>query len=252
MNYKEQFSKQLNHRTIREFKDQPLEPELIEALLEVANHTATSTGMQNYSIIRVNDPKKKEKIAQVANQEYVARVPELWIFIVDAFRNKEIAREQGVVLEAERDMDRFFQGFTDSALAAQNVTNAVESIDLGAVYFGSILNDPQEIIDILELPELTFPVVGIGFGHPNQDPQLKPRMPKELKFFEDHYLIYDSYMDQIHDYDQAMTTYYDLREANKRVDSFSSQVIKRLETANPLRQDLVNVIVKQGFDLKLK
>lgn len=185
-------------------------------------------------------------------QEYVKRTPEFWIFIVDAYRNMQIAREQGVELEAEKDMDRFFQGFTDSALAAQNVTNALESIGLGAVYFGSILNDAQKIIDTLALPKLTFPVLGIGFGHPNQEPQLKPRMPMELKTFEDEYKIFDSYLDEIKEYDEEMKTYYDLRDANKRVDSFSNQVVKRLENAIELRQEIVNVIVKQGFDLRLK
>lgn len=252
MDYREKFAHHLNHRTIREFKEGPLDPDLVEVLLDVANQTATSTGMQNYSIIRVRDREKGKKIAQVCNQEYAARVPELWIFIVDAYRNSQIAREQGFELEAEGDMDRFFQGFTDSALAAQNVTNALESIGMGAVYFGSILNDSQAIIDILGLPKLTFPVLGIGFGEPNQAPQLKPRMPKELKFFEDSYQVFDSYLDKIEEYDQVMRTYYDLRDANKRVDSFSAQVVKRLKGASPLRQELVNVIVNQGFDLKLK
>ena len=252
MDYREKFANQLNHKTIREFKEDKLDPQLIEALLDVANHTATSTGMQSYSIIRVKDPEKKEIISQVCMQEYVKRTPEFWIFIVDAYRNMKIAREQGVELEAEKDMDRFFQGFTDSALAAQNVTNALESIGLGAVYFGSILNDAQKIIDTLALPKLTFPVLGIGFGHPNQEPQLKPRMPMELKTFEDEYKIFDSYLDEIKEYDEEMKTYYDLRDANKRVDSFSNQVVKRLENAIELRQEIVNVIVKQGFDLRLK
>lgn len=59
MDYREKFANQLNHKTIREFKEDKLDPQLIEALLDVANHTATSTGMQSYSIIRVKDPEKK-------------------------------------------------------------------------------------------------------------------------------------------------------------------------------------------------
>lgn len=242
---------QLNHRSIREFKEEAVPEEVVDTLLDVANHTATSTGMQSYSIIRVLDPAKRKAITEVCGQEYVGRAPELWIFIVDVFRNSRIAREQGVHLESERDTDRFFQGFTDAVLAAQNVTNAIESLDMGAVFLGSILNDTRKMIEILDLPELTFPALGIIFGTPNQEPQLKPRMPKELKFFTDSYHIYEDYMKEIEDYDQVMRTYYDLRDANRRVDYFSKQVVTRLEDTISGRQELAQVIVEQGFDLNL-
>ena len=80
----------------------------------MAQRTATSTGMQQSSIIRVTDQGLKEAIAEVCNQDYVARAPELLIFIVDIHRNYQIALEQGVEPKTAGDMDRFFQGFTDA------------------------------------------------------------------------------------------------------------------------------------------
>src|SRR5699024_5190710 len=41
-------------------------------------------------------------------------------------------------------------------------------------------NDPQKIIEVLNLPKMTFPVLGLQIGIPDQEPQLKPRLP--LKF----------------------------------------------------------------------
>ena len=81
---------QLNHRTIRSWKDKEIEADKLDLLFEVANRTATSNGMQQASIIRVTDPEKKLKISKVAGQEYIAHVPELLIFIVDNFRNTKI------------------------------------------------------------------------------------------------------------------------------------------------------------------
>lgn len=66
---------------------------------------------------------------------------------------KQIAEEKGYEGESYRTMDVFFQGVVDAYLFVQNLTNAIESYNLVAVYLGSILNDPQEIIDIFELPE---------------------------------------------------------------------------------------------------
>ena len=49
---------QLNHRTIRFFKDGPVPEETLERLWEVMNRTASSNGLQSASIIRITDSKK--------------------------------------------------------------------------------------------------------------------------------------------------------------------------------------------------
>lgn len=243
---------QLEHRTIREFKNQEISAEIFELLMEVARRTATSTSMQACSIIRVTDTDLKSHIAGICKQEYVARAPELLIFIVDQYRNNQIAQEKNCIVENAGDMDRFFAAFTDACVMAQNVVVAAESIGLGTVYLGSILNDSGKICELLNLPELTFPVVGLALGYPNQNPQLKPRMDMKLRVFENNYEYFDSYLDEIKEYDKEMSTYYDLREPNKPVDSFSDQVIHRLKYCNPRRQEILNIVRKQGFDLNIK
>jgi nitroreductase len=248
----EMIKKQLSHRTIREFKSEPLDEKIIETLMEVARRTATSNGMQSTSIIRVTDLEIKRQIAEICKQEYILRVPVLLVFVADCYRNMRIAHDKGCFEESAGDMDRFFQAVTDTCLAAQNVVNAAESLDLGALYLGSTLNDAQKLIEVLNLPKLTFPVVGLGLGIPNQNPSLKPRMSNELKIFENSYKIFDNYLEQISDYDEEMQTYYDLRNINQRVDSFSNQIISKLTTANPKRQEILNVVKDQGFVFKLK
>ena len=188
---------QLEHRTIREFKEDLISEEIIEKLIQVAKRTATSNGLQSCSIIRITDPAIKKELADICIQEYVARMPELWIFVVDQYRNGQIAAEKNCHEDSIGDMDRFFQGFIDACLMAQNVVNAAESIGLGTVYFGSILNNPSKTVKVLKLPKLTFPALGLGFGHPNQEPQLKPRMDMGLRMFENSYNCFDNYNDLI-------------------------------------------------------
>lgn len=235
----------LNHRTIREFKSSPMPPQQLSILLDIAKRTATSMGLQSFSIIRIVNPELKAAIAEVCNQEYVARVPELFIFIVDAYRNSRIAREQGITSDIERDSNRFFQGWTDAAIAAQNMVAAAELGGFGTVFFGSILNNVPKMIELLKLPELTFPVVGVGIGVPNQKPQLKPRMPREANVFDDSYTVFDSYLELLEDYDEEMEQYYDMRDTNRRVDSFTKQVAGK--KAVPLRQKLIQQAEAQGF-----
>lgn len=242
---------QLNHRTIRKFKETKVDEKTLNTLFEVGSRTASSIAMQSYSIIRVTDREKKLEIAKLCNQDYVKDVPELLIFIVDAFRNAQISEEMGKDLNAKRDMDRFFQGFTDGCIAAQNMYVAIESLGMGAVYFGSILNDTAKMIEILELPKFTFPIVGIGFGYPDQEPTLKPRMDISLKVFENKYEIQDNYLESIKEYDKEMQTYYDLRQAHNPLDSFSKQVVAILQNPQEKRAKMLNVIRDQGFDLQL-
>lgn len=243
---------QLKHRTIRFFKDQPVDADTLSELFAVMNRTATSSGLQTYSVIHVTDQHLKDQIAAVGKQNYIADVPVLLVFLVDVQRNAVIAKAKGYDGEKFHSMNHFFQGVADLYLAAQNLTNAVESAGLGAVFLGSVLNDSQVIIDILDLPPLTFPMVGMGFGYPNDDPQLKPRMELPLKVFENAYPKVENPLEVIADYDKAMTHYYDTRENNQRSDSFSDQVVSKFETSSKLRGELLRVVERQGFNLGLK
>ncbi len=242
---------QLNHRTIREFKDTPIGAEVLDTLYNVANRTASSNGLQSFSIIRVTDKKKRQQIAEVCNQSYVIDVPELLIFVVDCYRNAKIAQEQGIGEDYRVSMDSFFQGFTDGCIAAQNTQIAAESLGIGTVYFGSILNDSAKIIEILGLPSYTFPIVGTGLGYPNQEPKLKPRMDIPLKVFKNTYQSEDNYLEAIRDYDKEFENYYDLRFPDRSLDPFSSQVLRALQNPNPKRVKLLNVVEEQGFNLSL-
>lgn len=242
---------QLSHRTIRFFKERAVEPNQLQTYFNVMNRTATSNGLQSFSAIHITDPSQKERIAQVCHQPYVAKAPELVIFIVDMYRNAAIAKAKGYSGEKYRSMDHFFQGAADVYLASQNMVNAIESDGLGTVYLGSILNDPQAMIEILGLPELTFPLLGLAFGYPNDNPQLKPRIPVEVKLSENTYHCYDDYLELLKCYDEEMTQYYDTRFANQRVDSFTNQVLSRIEMGSDLRAKIIRFIEQQGFQLNL-
>lgn len=244
--------KQLEHRSFREFKDEPFSTKDYETLIEVARRTATSSGLQASSIIRITDPELKKRIAELCHQEYIGRIPLLLIFLVDQYRNNEIANEQDIFSDGASGMDSFFQSFTDASIMAQNVVNAAEAMDYGTFYIGSIHNDPTEMCRLLNLPKLVFPVVGLGIGVPNQQPALKPRMPMSMRVFDNQYVCYDDTVELLNTYDQEMQTYYDLRNTNRRLDSFTLQVAKKINSHNPTRQELLNIVRDQGFIFRLK
>ena len=101
---------QLNHRTIRAFKDQPLTKEEVDLLVEVAQRTASSMYLQAYSIISVTDPELKKELAAVSGQSYVATSGHLFVFVVDQRRNTEIAKALGQEVGVQGSADRFVSG----------------------------------------------------------------------------------------------------------------------------------------------
>lgn len=241
---------QLNHRTFREFTDEALDANDIAVLIDVLKWTASSTGKQASSVIRVTDPTIKQEIAKVCNQEYVARAPELWIFLADNARNIALAKAKDSYLEESADAEKFFAAYTDACLNVQNVYNALESMGYGGVILGSIANNIERIVELLQLPSYTFPVLGLAFGKPNQMPEQKPRMDMKFRFFENSYPQYTNILEEFKNYDKELNSYYDLRHANRRVDKFSDQVAKYYSSINAERQNMIELIEAQGFNLE--
>lgn len=238
---------QLNHRSIRKFKDIPLTSEEVNLLVDVARHTSSSSFMQSYSILSVTDPEKKAKVAQIGNQNYIAECGHLFIMLADQHRNQLIAQEQDTDTEVLGSFDRFFVAATDAILAAQNIMVAVEAMGLGAVFLGSTLNQVDQLIELFNLPKHVVPVLGIAIGHPDQAPQLKPRLPRAIMHFENNYPELENVCEALKEYDTIVHEYYDLRDANNRVDAFTTQIAKGMTRKHPGRMQLLKFYQGQGL-----
>ena len=237
----------LNHKSIRKFKNRKIEKSIVEKLVDVARHTSSSSFMQSYSIISVNNEQKKQAIADISNQQYIADSGHLFIMVVDQNRNMRIAKENKQDTEVLGSFDRFFIGASDALLASQNILLATESLGLGGVLLGSILNDVPKLIDILELPDFVFPVLGIAIGYPDQEPQHKPRLPKTVMHFEDTYKVQEDINKTLEVYDEVVSQYYDLRDENKRVEKFTHQITTGMNRKVPGRMKLLDYLKIQGF-----
>ncbi|QIK70784.1 NADPH-dependent oxidoreductase [Erysipelothrix sp. HDW6C] len=238
---------QLNHRTIRSFKDTPISQDIITTLVDVAQQTATSSFRQAYSIISITDKKLQEAIGAISGQPYVGTAPHLFIVALDLYRNHQIAKENGVDTAVVMSADRFLAAAMDTGLVVQNMVVAAESLDLGTVILGSIQNDAQQMIELLQLPKHTFPLLGLAIGYPNEQPQLKPRLPQSFIHFENSYKQFDNLNTALHDYNNVVTTYYDLRDKNNRVDTFTNQVTNSMLQKHPKRMKNLEVLHNQDL-----
>ncbi len=235
-----------NHRSIRDFKDQPLEREVIETLVKSAQQASTSSYVQAYSIIGVTDEDKKQAIMEISTQPYVKDNGHLFIFVADYNRHLELAKRKGYEIHFDT-TESLLIGVVDAALAAQNLAVAAESLDLGICYLGSIRNNTKKIIEILELPEGTFPVIGMAVGYKNSEGSFKERLPQDTVYFENTYPEFEQIEASLNDYDESITEYYKTRDENKRQDNWSEQVVKKLSKMDQVRKDIKDVLNAQGF-----
>jgi FMN reductase (NADPH) len=228
-----------DHRSIRAFRDEPVAEDMLEALFQVAIQTATSSFFQQRTIIRVKDPAIRQALAAASGQPYVGGDRgELLVFVVDLYRNAKLREEAGADANLLESTSLFLQGVEDTMIAAQSVVVAAESLGLGTVYLGSITRDPKRVIEALELPLRTFPIVAVLVGHPAQEPALKPRLPRDVAIAVDTYPKIDDFHHALGDYDQIIQSYYDLRNTTKPVGTFTSQIETKLN-ADVAQKDLV-------------
>ena len=176
----------LERRSIRKFKPKPLSDDIVETLETVAQHAASSQFLNDWSAIRITDPAAKKRLAEIGGQPYIATAPLLYVFLLDEHRNAAIAASKGVETASDEftlnGSYRYTQAQNDAVLALHAMETAAYSLGLGCVILGSLLNDVPALIDLLNLPEYTYPVLGLAIGKPDQDPALKPRMPRSMQF----------------------------------------------------------------------
>ena len=115
---------------------------------------------------------------------------------------------------AEGLTEQFIIATVDTALYAQNLVVAAESAGLGICYIGALRNDPARVTEILDLPQQVYPVFGMCLGYPDQDPEVKPRLPLSVVLKENGYNT-DGEAEAIAAYDERMRAYYAARTDNQ-------------------------------------
>lgn len=238
---------QLSHRSIRKFKNTPLTDEQRDLILAAASRTPTYTFLQAATVIGITDKAKLQTLADICKQPYVAEAGYLFIVVADMNRNVRIAAAQGVPADGMGRTERFFPTFYDATLMTMNMVTAAESMGLGCVILGSIINDMQAVIELLDLPEYTFPCLGLAVGVPDQEPALKPRLPREFVFMENHYTPITDPLESLADYDAIVHQYYDLRDTKKPVDTFTAQMAARMADVPKASPSLLETLQHQGF-----
>ncbi|WP_238595678.1 nitroreductase family protein [Loigolactobacillus backii] len=169
--------------------------------------------------------------------------------IADQQRNQQLALAEHEPDKLLHSTDKFLAAVFDTVLVTQSLVVAAESIGIGSVILGSVLNDAQQMIQLLELPPLTFPLLGLALGYPEQDPSEKPRLPERAVHFTNHYPRKPV---ALTDYNQQVQAYYQNRRQTPRTTNYQQHIAQSIGQELGNRADLAAIIQAQGFLLDFK
>ncbi|WP_419960393.1 oxygen-insensitive NADPH nitroreductase [Psychrobacillus sp. BM2] len=235
------------HSSVRKFKDYTLTKEEVSELVETAQHAASSHFVQAYSVIWVSDEQKKEELGRLSKNPKQFETAGASLLLCADFHRLQVAgklQQTEIVIDTTENV---LVGAVDVALFAQNLVIAAEAKGFGICYIGGVRNDPAAISHLFDLPTGVFPLFAITLGVPDQQNEVKPRLPVEAVLHENNYNS-AKYEDLLPEYDQTMEDYYTSRGSNQKTANWTKSMADFLE--KPRRTHMANFLASKGFHLK--
>jgi len=237
-------------RTIRQYAPLDVSQELLNRLMTEASRTQTMGNLQLYSVVVTRDPKMKQRLAPAHfNQPMVTAAPVVLTICADFNRTSTWARCR----KAEPGYDNFLSfinAATDALLFTQTLCNLMDEEGLGYCYLGTTVYQPQQIIDILELPKLVMPVATLTVGWPDEQPPLSDRLPLESFVHEETYTDYlakdiDAYYQQKEQLEENQD-FVRINQKETLAQIFTDIRYTRRDNET-MSDNLLNVLRQQGF-----
>lgn len=196
-----------NHRSIRSYKDVDIDEEIINDILKSAQSMPSSINGQQISVIVIKNKETKKTIAKLAgNQKWIEECSVFMVFVMDFYKTNLGGEKNGTPQVIHESTEGSTVGVFDAGIAMGATIIAAESYGLGIVPIGGIRNNPEEMINLLSLPEFTFPIAGLALGYPEGESKKKPRLPFNTFKHEETYNK-EILKEEIDKYDDLMKYY---------------------------------------------
>ncbi len=199
-----------DRRTIRKFKKEDVSDHLLNNLIETAARAATMGNMQLYSVIITKDEKVKEELAPLHFNQPMIKAPVVLTFCADFNRFTKWCEYRDAAPGYDNFLS-FINAMSDTLLFTQNFCTLAEEEGLGTCYLGTTVYNPEEIIRVLNMPKLTFPIATICLGWPDESPNQPDRLPLKGIIHQNTYEDYD---------EQSLNDIYALKESLKENKEF--------------------------------
>jgi nitroreductase len=242
----------LRHRSVRGYLPTRLPAGTIETLVAAAQSAPTSSNLQTWSVVAVEDEARRGRLSALAqNQAFIREAPLFLAWIADLSRLDRVGQVHGRHLEGLDYLEMFMVAAIDAALAAQNAVVAAESLGLGTCYVGALRNHPEKVAAELGLPPAAMAVFGLAVGYPapGAEGAVKPRLSQHVVLHREQYGA-PSEQAAVDAYDQALAAFSEATGQGRT--TWTGRVMTRVGTLAGLsgRERMQAALNALGFPLR--
>jgi nitroreductase len=152
-------------RSIRKYKDKPVEKEKLLKILEAARLSPSASNNQHWHFIVVIDKEIRERLFPAYNRDWFVKAPV--VIVACSTPSKAWSREDG---------EEYWK--VDAAIAMQSMVLVAHELGLGTCWIAAFKED--KVKDALRIPEEVRPVALTPLGYPaEQKGPVKERKPME-------------------------------------------------------------------------
>lgn len=245
-------SETLRHRqTCRRYTDRPVDDQLLRRLLEAAARTQTMGNLQLYSVVVTRDAARKALLAPAHfNQPMVEQAPVVLTICADFNRTSAWCRCRKATPGYDNPLS-FLNAATDALLYTQTLSLLLEEAGLGVCYLGTTIYQSQQIIDILRLPRLVFPVATLTVGYPQPPTEPQPeRLPLDAFVHTEAYEDYaPADIDRLYKEKEELPVNRNFVELNKveTLAQIFAHIRYTKEANEAMSRTLTEALRRQGF-----
>ena len=167
----------MTRRSIRKYTGQAVDRETMQTILECGINAPNGMNRQSWEVRVMDNPETVGKLKQLmvqANPETPAQAVE------GCFRGAPT-----LVFVANAKSYDF--SAIDCGLLSENIMLSAWSLGVGSVCLGSpirFINKSPEALEMLGFSEDYTPIICIGLGYPDEQPEAKPRDMGKVKFID--------------------------------------------------------------------
>lgn len=227
----------------RQFSDQRIEPEILKKILKAGIHAPTGGNLQPYSIIKIEDADTTHRLAEICEQKFIGEAPVNLLFCIDWHRLKQWSKIEKAPFSAMSSFRHFWISFQDTIICAQNICTAADSLGLGSVYIGTIIEFLKETKAMFRLPRGVLPVVLLCLGYRKARPVVRRKLDVET-------IVHNERYHELKGYD--LVTAYNEKYPNVKIEITEKRLARIKEVCNKVHghefaQKCLDKIEENGY-----
>lgn len=177
----------VEHTSHRKYTEAPVDPELLRLLFACAFSAPSKSDLQQADVVHVADRAKVSAIAGlIPDMPWIAEAPVVLVLCGNNRRLRQIGEWRAKPF-ANDHLDHFMNAAVDAGIVMTTLIRAAEAVGLGACPISGIRNKPNEVSELLSLPDWVFPVAGLTLGFPATAGRITPRLSLETTVHVDRY-----------------------------------------------------------------